>query len=407
MNKLSLITAVVASFISFAIGTAQSADVASTDDTARFLAGMPPSADSPLVPLTQDRSWQQHAKAMDKAFAEIDRRQVSRIKAWGTENLTAPQPIMFYMFSGPDFLYADAFFPRATTYVLSALEPTGLIPDLLKTQHGSILLTLASLQHSMQSLLAYSFFITHKMRNDLQAQGTLPLLYVFLARSGKKIRDVSLVNIDSQGELQTESGPKVKSTARGVKIVFADADGREKTLYYFNTDLSNSGVKKSGFLTFCDKLGDGDSLVKSASYLMHRNEFSQIRDFLLSKSAVLLQDDSGIPLRYFDVNKRDLTPFGNYLTPDPVFANEPVYQPNMKEFFRKAQAKPIDFGVGYRWRPGESNLLLAVRRASADNPAENKWAPQPAETSSSRGTRTKRLPPCSSFAFWQSRKGCT
>ena len=33
---------------------------------------------------------------------------------------------MFYMFSGPDFLYADAFYSKATTYVLSALEPVGV-----------------------------------------------------------------------------------------------------------------------------------------------------------------------------------------------------------------------------------------------------------------------------------------
>ena len=36
---------------------------------------------------------------------------------------------MFYMFSGPDFLYADAFYSKATTYVLSALEPVGSVPD--------------------------------------------------------------------------------------------------------------------------------------------------------------------------------------------------------------------------------------------------------------------------------------
>ena len=32
---------------------------------------------------------------------------------------------MFYMFSGPDFLYADAFYSKASTYVLGALEPVG------------------------------------------------------------------------------------------------------------------------------------------------------------------------------------------------------------------------------------------------------------------------------------------
>ena len=365
MNKLSLVTAVVASYLSFAIGPANSAEVASADDMARFLAGMPPSAGSPLAPLTLDRGWQQHAKSMDKAFAEIETRQVSRIRAWGDANLVSPQPTVFYMFSGPDFLYANAFFPRASTYVLSGLEPSGPIPDLMTMHRQSIPGTLASLRNSMQTLLSVSFFITVNMRHDLEAsalRGTLPVLYIFLARSGKQIRDVSFVNIDGHGEVIADSGPKAKSAARGVKIVFADADGRLQTLYYFSTDLANAGVKKSGFLAFCEKLGAGDSFLKSASYLMHKSQFSQIRDFLLSKSATIVQDDSGIPLKFFDVKKWELNPFGNYLGPVDVF--EGVYQANMKQLFRKGHSKPIDFGVGYRWRPGESNLLLAVKTAA-------------------------------------------
>ena len=93
-----------------------------------------------------------------------------------------------------------------------------------------------------------------------------------------------------------------------------------------------------------------------------------------------MQDDSGIPLKFFDRNKWELTPFGNYLTPDPVFAAQKrSIKPNMTELFRKGHAKPIDFGVGYRWRPGESNLLLAVKRAAAEKPAENKPAEKPVE----------------------------
>ena len=361
MNGLSLVTAVVASLLGFVI--APGAEAASADDTARFLAGLTPSAGSPLTALTKESGWQQHAKAMDKAFAQIEARQISRIRAWGGVNLASPQPTVFYMFSGPDFLYANAFFPRASTYVLSGLEPTGPIPD-LQTQRGSIASTLASLQNSTRTLFDYSFFITRNMKDHLAQQGTLPILYVFLARSGKRIRDVGFVNIDGQGQAMADSGPKAKSAARGVKIDFADADGRPQTLYYFSTDLANSGLKRSGFLAFCEKLGAGDSFLKSASYLMHKNEFSHIRDFLLRKSAIIVQDDSGIPLKFFDVKKWELKPFGNYLTPDPVFADENVYQTNMKELFRKGNAKPIDFGVGYRWRPGESNLLLVVKSAA-------------------------------------------
>src|SRR5204863_8369 len=108
------------------------ADKLTADDTARFLAGMPPSAGSPLTALTSDPSWQRHARFFDSAFGQLEQRQLSRIRAWADINLAAPKPTMFYMFSGPDFLYADAFYSKATTYVLSALEPVGSVPDLTR-----------------------------------------------------------------------------------------------------------------------------------------------------------------------------------------------------------------------------------------------------------------------------------
>ena len=99
--------------------------------TAVYLA--PAQANSPLVPLTQDPTAKQVAAYFDTAFDNLDKGQLSKIRAWSAANLSTPKPVMFYMFGGPDFLYADAFFPNATTYVLSGLEPVGQIPDLLKS----------------------------------------------------------------------------------------------------------------------------------------------------------------------------------------------------------------------------------------------------------------------------------
>jgi hypothetical protein len=36
-----------------------------------------------------------------------------------------------------------------------------------------------------------------------------------------------------------------------------------------------------------------------------------------------------------------------------------MYQPRYAQLFRNSQ--PMDFGIGYRWRPYESNLLLAIK----------------------------------------------
>jgi hypothetical protein len=339
---------------------ARSAGTVTADDTARFLAGMPPSADSPLTLLTQDPSWQRHARFFDSAFGQLEQRQLAKIRSWADVNLAAPRPTMFYMFSGPDFLYADAFYSKATTYVLSALEPVGAVPDLTRVPRGGIGPNLYDVERSLGSILSFSFFITKEMRVDLgagQISGTLPLLYVFLARSGKTIREVNLIALDDAGAAYFAAENAGKNATRGVRIVFAGSDGQEKTLYYFSTDLSNSGVKTSGFLKFCATLAPGNSLIKSASYLLHSPNFATVRDFLLLNSATIIQDDSGIPLAHYASDKWRLFPFGRYAGPIAEFPGR--YQPRYAELFRRSQ--PIDFGIGYRWRTFESNLLLAVR----------------------------------------------
>jgi len=341
-------------------GPGRAADAVSADDAARFLAGMPPSAQSPLTPLTTDPAWQRHGKFLSAAFGQLEQRQFSKIRAWAATNLAAPRPTMFYMFSGPDFLYANAFYSKATTYVLSALEPVGQVPDLARLPRAGLGAGLYDVERSLASILSFSFFITKQMKTDLRAgelSGTLPILYVFLARSGKTIRDVAPVALDDTGAVHSGNENAGRNPTRGVRIHFADSDGAERTLYYFSTDLSNSGVRNSGFLKFCATLAPGNSLIKSASYLLHAGNFSVVRDFILANSATIIQDDSGIPLADFDSRKWRFFPFGRYAGPIDKFPGR--YQPNYAALFRRSQ--PMDFGIGYRWRSFESNLLLAIK----------------------------------------------
>ena len=381
MHHMLKMAAAAASLLLVIAMPGRAADV-SADDTARFLAGMRPSADSPLTPLTKDAAWQHHAKFFDAAFAQLEQRQLSRIHAWAEANLAAPRPTMFYMFSGPDFLYANAFYSKATTYVLAALEPPGGVPDLTRLPRGSIGAGLANVEHSLSSILSFSFFITKHMKVDLHASelnGALPILYVFMARSGETLHKVEPVGLDSNGTLLTGADAG-KAVTHGARITFSGKDGVEKTLYYFSTDLSNSGVKASGFLKFCDTLAPGNSLIKSASYLLHAGNFSVVRDWLLANSASIIQDDSGIPLADYNARKWRFFPFGRYAGPISEFAGR--YQQRYAELFTRAQ--PIDFGIGYRWRSHESNLLLSVKTDSDEPPiaeatsaTESATAPRP------------------------------
>jgi hypothetical protein len=94
--------ALFAGFVAFAAAPARSADTATVDDTARFLAGLPPAADSPLAALAKSPGWVQHAHFFDTIFAREDANTLSKVRAFAKEHLTEPHDSMLYMFSGPD-----------------------------------------------------------------------------------------------------------------------------------------------------------------------------------------------------------------------------------------------------------------------------------------------------------------
>ena len=52
------------------------AAVAGPNDIARFLAGMPVPANSPLAPLMRDQGWQEHSAFFEKEFSKLNLREL-------------------------------------------------------------------------------------------------------------------------------------------------------------------------------------------------------------------------------------------------------------------------------------------------------------------------------------------
>ena len=125
-----IVAGVLMAVLALNAAPARSSEAATANDTARFLAGLPPSSNSPLAAYTKDPFWQQHARYFDSIFAREENAQLSKVREFSNKYLTDKHDTMLYMFSGPDFLYATSFFPNASTYVLAGLEPVGEIADL-------------------------------------------------------------------------------------------------------------------------------------------------------------------------------------------------------------------------------------------------------------------------------------
>jgi hypothetical protein len=345
------------------IGGASGAEV---DAIAYYLAGLPLSDDAALGDLTQSVEWTDHAKALDMRWNAFERTQLVRVKRFARLH-SFHQPVAFYMFGGPDYPYIASFFPNAKIYVLSGLEPIADPPVPQLTPPAERGFVLARLRNSLKSFFEYGFFVTKEMQTTEGFIGVLPVLYTLMARSGDHLISVELVHLGQDGVLvEGKNGG-----TPGVRLSFVDAASRAKTLYYFNVDLSDGSIGRSGFLMFCSHLAQGDSLLKDASYLLHRDDFSQTRDFLLARSESIVQDDSGIPLRYLNRAAWRVELFGGYHPPSGQF--ERFYQPDLAALAHAHPPRPIDFAMGYFWWFHGSGLQIVTNKGGkrGETPGSN------------------------------------
>ncbi len=339
--------------------TSINAPLSSLNDTARFLAGMPGASNSPLTAVRMGEHWQRYSQNMDELWRRFSVMRQPRIASFSRNQLGGLRnpDTLWYPFSGPDVLFAEAFFPGSGNCLLSGLEGSEMLPDLGSLSEGEIDTALDGLYTSLTTALSCSFFITKDMRVDLQRtrlKGTLPVVLVFLARLGHNIENVQAVSLDGAGVLAAGhpggSWPGWLVRAAG------------KNIYYFTGNVADFSLRAdSRYLNWVSRFGPVVTYLKSASYLMHTDEFTMIRDGILRQSTAILQDDSGLPLSAFD-DSWALHFYGRYTGVLDIFKT--YYQPRLAEIFAAGgnSVQNIDFGVGYKFEAGESALILARKR---------------------------------------------
>ena len=216
-----------------------------------------------------------------------------------------------------------------------------------------------------------SYFITKTMMNDTkegaELNGLLPLFYWFIARTDHEIIDVSRIYVDSFSTVKkslSNSGTS-EDLIEGVKFVFRKRGSEKiKSMTYFNCDISNKGfVKNPEFKEYLSSIRSSNSFVKSASYLMHYSSFSEIRELVQQKSNAILEDDTGIPYKYFNTLEWDVNLFGLYVMPIKDFS-ERRFQQDLKDAYSEGtQYKgEIPFSLGYHWGSKEQNQMLYIKK---------------------------------------------
>jgi hypothetical protein len=340
------------------------------DDTARFLAGMPGNTGSPYAELESDPVWKEHRGLVDAAWQKADGDLLKGLREFQARELKGAAGTVFYPFSGPDALMATEYFPQSSVYVFAALEPAGTLPTEEQIEKKDMPQYLAAMRSTMASELGRSFFITRQMDQQFRGQVTdgllLPILQL-LVRTNHTILGFRYVRLDEQGQVIDRTLDYHAATRygnKGVQLEFrTDADQSLHQLYYFSVNLANERLEENKpFQTYIGKLNGATTMFKSTSYMLHRRDFSLIRNLVLEHSAAVLQDDSGIPYRLFGADLWKVQLYGDYDRPYGSF--KWMEQADLRNAYKQPGTKPLPMHVGYGYKKITSNLLLAKRVAA-------------------------------------------
>ncbi len=343
-------------------------------DLSRFLAGMPVSADSSFLPLTLGKSYKTHVKRMNGFWEIVENETVNRMVPWQKKNINDKNSIspVFYPLSGADFINPYILFPHSNLYIMAALEEPGVIPVFIGMKRRQINNGLLSLQRAVYLYGKNNYFQSKVMIRELKRytiKGTTPLILIFMARLGLKPVNVESIFIDEEGHIKRrKSGEeKIKNQGRiiGSLIQFMTPQNRElKTLYYFRVKLEKNTVDpESPPGKFFSKLENINTVIKAGCYIFHLKQFKDVQDYIITRSKIIIQDDSGIPYRSFDRSLWNLKHFGVYIPNYPISDTRVYRQNDLVAIYRKVKNPlPFNFGYGSLLGKNKSNLLLAEKK---------------------------------------------
>lgn len=332
------------------------------NDLAKYLVGMRLDSTNRYQHLTQHATWTAYQQKMWTTWHHF-KKNADIAAEWQKENiapLTSGCRQLLYTFSGPDWVYANTFFPDVDEYILLAAEPIGNIPqpkDTITAKEAQLLGE--ALYRTTRNIWGNSFFITGKMEKDLrnkEVDGVTPVLMMFMGRYYRNIDDIAIGRLLADGSIDTSA-----DVPNAVRILNSK-NGKQQTITYIKCDLSNKGLEKDTVLTaYLERqVEDGcASYLKAASYLPHYNSFSRIRNIVLAKSRFILTDDSGIKYSHLLAAGFDCKLFGTYTQPIKTFKN--CIQPDLAAAYQLEQPDKLDFQIGYGNR---YSLIGALKKVS-------------------------------------------
>jgi hypothetical protein len=314
-------------------------------------------------------TFKEHQQWMTSSWNQV-RHRIDTIESWRSQEIKitgAAKKTLLYPFSGPDFLNAYTLFPEHSRYVFFSLERPGTLPDLESVTPVQFAKILQDVRSAFRDIFERNYFITSYMTKQLTTpwiRGTVPVMATMMALMNRRIVRIEPLELfpEITHSFDAPDAKRPQVLMRALRIEFGNPNASStQQLYYVSLDASDKALEfYPDFLNWASQYKPATVLIKSASYLLHDQQFSKTRAMLLEAADVLVQDDTGIPYRYLSQTPWQVKLYGRYHK--PIRPMTYGYQKDLESAYSARQDQtPLPFPFGYHWRGQQSGLIAAHR----------------------------------------------
>lgn len=290
---------------------------------------------------------------------------------------------LVYPFGGGDLMTALAAFPEAQVITTLSLELAGDPRRLAKLDGPAALSrSLSAISNASASTLMSNDSLSKNLSATQQGElpGQLSMHLMGAAMFDLEPVSARYFRVEADGTLHYFTAEEVAAldgtTATQLKgswrppdfsPAFANVElvlvprgqpgGPRRIFRHLAANLHDDSLP-AGVLKHLEAKGQVAAMTKAASYLLWRESFSKVRDWLLGNAVFMVADSTGIPPRHWTKRGCTVEAFGKF--EKSFLGTWEGYQEELRETFKAAKPVPMRFGYP-DGSPSKHNHLLISR----------------------------------------------
>lgn len=332
-------------------------------------------------------------KVVDAHCKELNRRVERYRKTWVGEAMPFIQSLkpaglpttVVYPFGGGDLISALTTYPEATDITTMSLEHAGDPRRIDSVDSKSLAESLALIRSTSSGLLVANDSKTENLMKGQRGElpGQLSFFLIGLAAHGFEPVSLKYVKPNPDGTLRyltaTELQASEEKSAKllhkawvspdfseafdNLELVFVkkgeDPKTQARVHRHFAQNLSdtNFGVDE-GMKKYLEKKGRIVAMTKAASYLLWRDHFATIRDYLLAHMEFMVSDSTGIPPKFATKAGFSQQAYGKFA--ESFLGANPQYNEDFRQLWKTA--KPLAFRYGYLDKNLSMHMLVTFKK---------------------------------------------